>query len=141
VLAVRDNELDVGDSEVASSEVAEGRACAGRREEVTWMTRWSNPASRLRVSGKNWGAHANNLRNHVFNGYIRILLIKTISTMYICCKKHGGKGVVCVLAVRDDELNVGGIEDASSGLAEGRDTRGKALGSKQNTWEHVGTGP
>jgi hypothetical protein len=46
-----------------------------------------------------------------------------------------------VLAVRDDELNVGGIEDASSGLAEGRDTRGKALGSKQNTWEHVGTGP
>jgi hypothetical protein len=37
--------------------------------------------------------------------------------------------VECVLAVRDNELDVGGIEDASSEVAEGQDTRGKALGS------------
>jgi hypothetical protein len=34
-LIVRDDELDVGDDEVASSEVAEGGTCAGRTVEVT----------------------------------------------------------------------------------------------------------
>jgi hypothetical protein len=42
-----------------------------------------------------------------------------------------------VLAVRHNEqARVGGVEDASSELAEGRDTRGKALGSQQNTFEN-----
>jgi len=65
--------------------------------------------------------------------------------IYIYCIKHKGKVEICMLAVRDDELNVGGIKVASSELAKGRDTCGKALGSpmeqlrmEQNTW---GTGP
>ena len=37
VLAVRDDEHDMGDDEVASSEVAEGGRDAGTREEVTRM--------------------------------------------------------------------------------------------------------
>ena len=49
--------------------------------------------------------------------------------------------MVCELAVRDDELDLGGIEDASPELAEGRDTRGKALGNQRNTWEHVRNRP
>jgi len=49
--------------------------------------------------------------------------------IYICRKKHGGKGVVCVLTVRDDELDVGDIKDMSLELAEGQDTYGKALRS------------
>ena len=81
----------------------------------------------------------------MFKGYIRILLIKTNLMIYICHTKHGGKGVVCVLAVRDDKLNVGDIEDMSLELAEGQDMRGKALRSHTeqnrthgNTW---GTSP
>ena len=59
--------------------------------------------------------------------------------IYIYYTKYGGKGVVCVLAVRDDELDVGGVEDASSELAEGRDTCGKGswevyTETEQNTW-------
>ncbi len=36
VLVVRDDELDVGDDEVASSEVAEGGICMGRTGRVMW---------------------------------------------------------------------------------------------------------
>ena len=110
-----------------------------------WIGRGVTQQAGFGFLGKARGAHANNFQNHVFKGYIRILLIKTNSMIYICRTKHGGKGVVCMLAVRDDELNVGDIEDMSSELAEGRDTRGKALGSHTeqnrthgNTW---GTGP
>ena len=42
VLVVRDDELDVGDDEVASSEVAEGGTCAGRTVEVTRMVPGNN---------------------------------------------------------------------------------------------------
>ena len=36
VLIVRDNKLDMGDNEVASSEVAEGGTHVGRTGRVTW---------------------------------------------------------------------------------------------------------
>jgi hypothetical protein len=65
----------------------------------------------------------------MFNGHICILLVKTNSVIYICHKKHGRKGVKCVLAVRDNKLNVGGIKDMSSEVAEGQDMHRKALGS------------
>jgi hypothetical protein len=76
----------------------------------------------------------------MFNGHIHILLIKTNSVIYICHKKHGRKGVKCVLAVRDNELDVGGIEDVSLEVAEGQDMRGsgKSHETEQNMW---GTSP
>ena len=43
----------------------------------------------------------------LYNYYICILLIKTNPMIYIYCTKHGGKGAVCVLTVRDNELNIG----------------------------------
>jgi hypothetical protein len=85
------------------------------------------------------GRHAINFSNHVLNYHICILLIKKNPMIYICCTKHRGKAVVCVLAVRDDEHDMGGIKDASSELAEGWDTRGKALGSHMEHNRHVGT--
>jgi hypothetical protein len=74
----------------------------------------------------------------VFNGHIHILLVKTNSVIYICHKKHGRKGVECVLTVRDNELDMEGIEDASLEVAEGWEGSGKSYGTEQNTW---GTGP
>jgi hypothetical protein len=62
----------------------------------------------------------------VFYAYIRILLIITNPTIYICYIKHGGNAGTCVLAVRDNELDVGDSEVASSEVAEGRGMRGKA---------------
>ena len=47
--------------------------------------------------------------------------------IYICFTKYGGKGVVCVLAVGDNELDMGGIDDASSEVAEGWDTHRKTV--------------
>ena len=60
---------------------------------------------------------ANNLINHVFYTYIRILLINTISVIYICCIKHEDGAAICVLAVRDSELDVGDSEVVSSEVA------------------------
>ena len=74
----------------------------------------------------------------MFNGHIRILLVKTNSVIYICHKKHGRKGVECVLTVRDNELDMGGIEYASLEVAKGWEGSGKSYGIEQNTW---GTGP
>ncbi len=45
--------------------------------------------------------------------------------IYICCIKHGRNGVVCVLAVRDNELDVGDSEVVSLEVAEGKDMCGK----------------
>ncbi len=65
--------------------------------------------------------------------------------IYIYYIKHKGKVEICMLTVRDDELNMGGIEVMSLELAKGRDMCGKALGSpaeqlrmEWNTW---GTSP
>src|SRR5260221_1484187 len=49
--------------------------------------------------------------NTNFYGYIRDLLIKTNSMIYICYIYYGGNAA-CVLAVRDDELSMGDNEEA-----------------------------
>jgi len=43
VLVVSDNELNVRDDEVASSEVAEGGTCAGRTGQVMWIGPGATP--------------------------------------------------------------------------------------------------
>ena len=48
-LVVRDDELTVGDDEVASSEVAEGGTCAGRAVEVTRMGPGTTPDDSIGV--------------------------------------------------------------------------------------------
>ena len=45
MLIVRDDELNVGDNEVASSEVAEGGTCAGRPGEVTRICPGTTPVA------------------------------------------------------------------------------------------------
>src|SRR6266567_1288294 len=92
---------------------------AGRYEEVMWIGRGVTQQAGFGFLGKARGAHANNFQNHVFKGYIRILLIKTNLMIYICYIKHGGKRVVCVLTVRDDKLNMKDIKNMSSELAKG----------------------
>ena len=134
VLAVRDDELDVGndelgvgDDEDTSSEAAEGRGTRGRTLKVVVPTRHGEPAPGVRAAGDSLGtACAIKFNNYTFYGYIRILLIKTNSMIYICYIKYGGNGGKCVIAVGDDELDVGnnelGVgddEDASSEAAEG----------------------
>ena len=57
----------------------------------------------------------------MFYAYIHILIINTNSMIYICCIKHERKGVVCVLTVRDDELDVGDSEVTLLEVAEGKD--------------------
>ena len=52
-----------------------------------------------------------------FYVYIRVLLINTNSMVYICYIKYPGKVGICVLAVRDDKLDVGDDVAASSGVA------------------------
>jgi len=47
--------------------------------------------------------------------------------IYICCIKYAKGGEICVLAVGDDELDVGDDVAASSEVAEGR-TRAGRLG-------------
>ncbi len=65
--------------------------------------------------------------------------------IYIYYIKHKGKVEICMLTVRDDKLNVGGIEVTSSELAKGWDTHGKALGSPMEQlrmeWNMWGTSP
>jgi hypothetical protein len=73
--------------------------------------------------------------NHVFYAHIRILLIITNPTIYICYIKNGGNAEICVLAVRDNELDVGDSEVASSEVAEDRDMREKARGSHVDSSE------
>ena len=61
--------------------------------------------------------------NTTFYGYIRVLLIKTNSMVYICYIKYGGNADICVLAVGDDELSMG----TSWGTAESGESRGWVL--------------
>ncbi|HYT41252.1 MAG TPA: hypothetical protein VEP90_02795, partial [Methylomirabilota bacterium] len=61
--------------------------------------------------------------NHVFYDHIHILLINTNSMIYICCIKYEDKVGICVLAVRDNELDVGDSKVTSSEVAKGRDAR------------------
>jgi hypothetical protein len=77
--------------------------------DVCWVIVPTNTVSRLRMSGKlGLGpARAIKFNNTTFCGYIRVLLIKTNSTIYICYIKYGGNADICVLAVGDDELSVG----------------------------------
>ena len=108
-----------------------------------------------RCGGVNWQAgseypgtagktHANNFINYMFYVHICILLVKTISMICICCKKHGRKGLVCVLTVGDNELDVGGnkvTSFSSFGGCRGRGhvREGMRGGSRteRNTWESV----
>jgi hypothetical protein len=72
----------------------------------------------------------------IYNHYIRILLINANPLIYICyiC----GRGVeVGMVAIRDDELDVGDDEVASSDVAEGGKRVGKLWGVSRgwgNTW-------
>ena len=98
-------------------EVAEFGKCAGKSPGGT------DPVSRPYFPR---GGGTTNPIILLYNCYICILLIKTNPMIYICCTKHKGKGVVCVLTVGDNELNIGEWGRVIE-LAEGRDTRGKAL--------------
>ena len=72
VLVVRDDELDVGDDEVASSEVAEWENTREKRGDAS-------PVSRPRFTG-------DDLQNHLILSYnycIRILAIITIFLIFI----------------------------------------------------------
>jgi hypothetical protein len=72
---------------------------------------------------------------HVFSHHIRILLVNAIPMIYICCIKYVGRVGICVLAVgddeldvRNDELDVGECEVASSGgcrVTEAQETRSR----------------
>jgi hypothetical protein len=71
-----------------------------------------------------------------FNHHIRILLINAVPMIYICCIKYVGRVGICVLTVRDngldvrdDELNVGEWEVASSGgcrVTEAQETQSRS---------------
>jgi hypothetical protein len=78
---------------------------------VGWMLVCSSHGTQrgesARVSGKLRTARGMKLNNTTFYGYIRVLLIKTNSMIYICYTKYGGNADICVLAVVDDELSVG----------------------------------
>ena len=87
--------------------------------ETTSLT-WDSEVALSEVAK---GRDARKLINHMFYAYIHILLINTNSTIYICCIKYKDKVGICVLAVRDNELDVGDSEVASSEVAKGRDAR------------------
>ena len=43
--------------------------------------------------------------------------------IYICCTKYAREGSICMLTVRDDELDMGDNVAALSEVAEGRTSR------------------
>jgi len=45
--------------------------------------------------------------------------------IYICCIKYAMEGGICVLTIRDDELDVGGDVAALSEVAEGGTCMGR----------------
>jgi len=61
---------------------------------------------------------ANNFINYVFYVHIRILLVKANSMIYIFYIKYVGKVVVYMLAVGDNELDVGDDKATSLEAAE-----------------------
>ena len=99
-------------------EVAEFGKCAGNSRR-----------HRIRLAGPTFprAVGTTNPIILLYNCYIWILLIKTNSMVYIYCTKHRGKGVVCVLTVRDNELNVGVrcVIRPCRGAGAGRLGRGK----------------
>ena len=137
VLAVGDDELSVGNDDDgdliggcrAHVHPGESRGCA----MVVWLvchthtTRGagSRYPGRLGFLGT---ARARKLCNSSFGGYICVLLVKTISMIYICYIKYGENGATCVLTVGHDELNMGHDEDVSSEAAEGWCTRVRPCG-------------
>jgi hypothetical protein len=70
---------------------------------------WDNPGGTDPVSWPTFprGGGTTNPIILLYNYYICILLIKTNPIIYIYCTKHKGKGAVCVLIIRDNELNIG----------------------------------
>ena len=83
VLIIRDDEHDVGDDEVASSEVAEVRERAGKT--LGRGSGYPGPVSR--------GGETGGLRKFIilsYSYYIRILIINTSSMIYICYIFCGG---------------------------------------------------
>ena len=81
----------------------------GRSHVDRWLV------SRLRLPGS-FGAKNRKTFLILFLFYfICILLINAIRTIYICYIINKGKVWLCVLAVWDDELNVGNSDSASCG--------------------------
>jgi len=71
----------------------------------------------IQATRESWGPRCENKDNPISLCLIRVLLINTNSMVYICYIKYPGKVGICVLAVRDDELDVGDDVAASSGVA------------------------
>ena len=129
MLAVGDSKLAVGDDDNTSSGVAEVRHVQEARNScVDEPVAWSGKLVPGFQGG--WGflqaTSINKFHNFNFHRYIRILLIITNPMIYICYIKYWNNVVICMLAVRDDELNARDSEGTLFGCCRGRDTRGKS---------------
>jgi hypothetical protein len=112
--------LRVGKFKPHHSEVAECGTYAGKFKEITWMRVLGFPGVFLGTED------VKTICNHIINYDIRVLLVYAVPMIYICCIKYVGKWQICVLVVRDDELDVSHDEATSFGCCRRRDTGGKA---------------
>ena len=79
-------------------------------------------------------ARAKMLCNSNFYGYICVLLVKTISMIYICCIKYWENNITYVLAVGHNELIVGDNKDAHRRLLRDGARVGGRERSRGGSW-------
>ena len=130
VPTVGDVKLTMWDNELASLEAAEGgtygRTVAANRLQVS---EWAQA-----ITGT---ACAKNLSNLNFNHYIHVLLIKTNPMIYNILYKICSLVGICVLAVKDNKLNVRD-NNTSSEVARGTEMLGWiGLRKKKHSVEHM----
>jgi hypothetical protein len=148
VLTVGDNELGVGDDEDASSEAAEGcgtHARMLRDHMVDWASWLAGPRFLRGAQALSVAVGAKKFHKCICHHHIRVLLRKTNPMIYICYIKYGGNGVTCVLAVGDDELdmgdNGGALLEVAGGAGRPEEVMRMGLERKITEKEHVRASP